>query len=310
MAEEQAGQSDAQEQEQQQEQQAQDTVEGGQQQRAAERTYTQAELDRILGKVRKNARYLDRKEAEAELRAQGATPKQAEQAVEREQANAAPKREDFENYEDFLVARARHEAKQASREEREEQAKAEREKTVAEQKQKTQREFRKRAEEVMKEIPDFAETIESAEGVMISKAMGEAIEESAVGPRILYHLVNNPKEAERIAGLSPTAAIREIGKLEAKIEAELAQKGKKNDAGQEEDGEEDEGGEATDEAEDKGPSKRNADGTFKPSKRQAPDPIEPGGARSVNTNPLPSDKDDPDTWLRKRQAQIEREGRA
>jgi hypothetical protein len=55
------------------------------QQRQAERTYTQAELDRILGKVRKNARYLGRKEAEAELVARGATRQQAEQTVDRQQ---------------------------------------------------------------------------------------------------------------------------------------------------------------------------------------------------------------------------------
>src|SRR5581483_10803635 len=275
MAEVEAGQENAQEQEQEQQQeQNQEQDAGEQQQRQAERTYTQAEVDRILSKVRKNARYLGRKEAEAELLRQGATPSQARQAVAQPEAPKVPKREDFENYEDYLVEKAKFEARQVSKEERESADKAAREKTVSEQRQKTEREFKKRAEEVMKDIPDFAEAIESAEDVMISAPMGEAIQESPVGPRILYHLVQNPDEADRIAGLSSAAAqAREIGKLEAKIEAELKSKAKPKG----EEGEEGEKDEERDEgkADAKGEEPdRNADGTFKSAKkRSAPEPI-------------------------------------
>lgn len=313
MAEAEAGQDKAQEQEEQQGQEQQKEQQEGQG-KQTEKVYSQAEVDRILSKVRKNARYLGRKEAEAELLARGATPKQAAEAVREEpKAEAQPKREDFETYEDYLVAKARFEGRAASREEREAAEKAQRERTIAEQKTKTEREFRKRAEAVMEEIPDFAETIESAEDVMITKAMGEAIEESEHGPRILYHLVKNRQEAERISGLSPTAAIREIGKLEARIEAELASKKKgKQDEQEDEGAGEGDAGEEGEEgrAEGKGEEARNADGTFKPKKRQAPEPIEPGSARSANTNIAPTDKDDAETWMRKRQAQIARERQA
>lgn len=313
MAETQAGQSNAQENQHQQAAEGEGAqAEGEPQEKPAPKTYSQDEVDRILAKVRKNARYLGRKEAEAELLRQGVTPRQAERAVaqpEKPAADASPKREDFESYEDFLVARARHEGRQASREERTAAEKAAQEKTTAEHQQTVAREFRKRAEAVMTEIPDFAEAIESAEGVMISEAMGEEIKESPVGPRILYHLVMNPDESARIADLSPKAAIREIAKLEARIEAELAQK--KNTKGEgagEEDAGQEKGGEDNASAEGKGDAERNTDGTFKPKKRSAPEPIEPGSGRSANTNAAPSDKDDVATWLRKRQAEIERNG--
>lgn len=49
-----------------------------------------------------------------------------------------------------------------------------------------------------------------------------AIMEADNGEDIAYHLGKNPKEAERIAKLAPRAQIREIGKLEAKLQAEPA----------------------------------------------------------------------------------------
>lgn len=53
--------------------------------------------------------------------------------------------------------------------------------------------------------------------VPLSPSMGEAITESEVGPKILRYLANNKAEATRIASLTGTSAIREIGKIEAAI---------------------------------------------------------------------------------------------
>lgn len=288
MAEVEAGQAPAEGQEQQQQDLTQG-AEGTAQPAAPSKTYSQEEVDRILNKVRKNARYLGRKEAEAELLRQGVTPKQAQEAVERQAdkpSGGAPKREDFEHYEDFLVAKADHTARQASREEREKEEKAQREKTVAEQRAKTEREFRKLSEAAAKEIPDFVESIEGAEDVMISQSMGEAILESPLGPRIMYHLVKNPTEAARISQLSPNAAIREIGKLEASIESALKAQAKPQEG---------------DDGDPKPEPKKQ------PSK--APEPIEPVSGRGGPGSQTPSDKDDIKSWLAKRNAQLARQGR-
>lgn len=314
MAEAQAGQQDAQQDEQQQQEVAE--VQGDQPKQPS-KTYTQEEVDRILGKVRKNARYLGRKEAESELLRQGVAPRQAAAAVEK-QPDAPPKREDFPDYEAYLDARSDYVGKKAAREEREKAKEEDQQRSVAEQRQTRERDFKKHAQAVMEDIPDFAETIESADDVMISEAMGEAITEAGkIGPRILYYLVQHPEEAARIADIkSKSAQAKEIGKIEARIEAELDAKTKaKKDqkaeeaegSDQEADGEEErEKSDAADKGEE---DPRNRDGTFKSAKkRPAPEPIEPSSARGSNTSKLPSDKDDINTWMEKREAE-ERRGK-
>ena len=68
------------------------------------------------------------------------------------------------------------------------------------------------------ELPDFDDLVASSD-VVVNNAVRDAILESDVGPKILYHLAENNDLAKKIAGLSPNAALREIGKLEARFEA-------------------------------------------------------------------------------------------
>ena len=68
------------------------------------------------------------------------------------------------------------------------------------------------------EMPDFDDMVASSD-VVVNNAVRDAILESDVGPKILYHLAENNDLARKIAGLSPNAALREIGKLEARFEA-------------------------------------------------------------------------------------------
>lgn len=77
--------------------------------------------------------------------------------------------------------------------------------------------WNKRQEAVMAELPDYEDMIASAE-VMVSDQVKDAIIESEVGPRILYHLAENPEFAEQLAGYSTARALKEIGKLEARYE--------------------------------------------------------------------------------------------
>ena len=68
------------------------------------------------------------------------------------------------------------------------------------------------------EMPDFDDLVASSD-VVVNNAVRDAILESDVGPKILYHLAENNDLAKKIASLNPNAALREIGKLEAKFEA-------------------------------------------------------------------------------------------
>lgn len=104
-----------------------------------------------------------------------------------------------------------------------EKALAERDRQVAqareqEAQQKIIQSWAQKVQDAKAELPDFDDLVASSD-VVVNNAVRDAILESDVGPRILYHLAENNDLAKKIASLSPNAALREIGKLEARFEA-------------------------------------------------------------------------------------------
>ena len=77
--------------------------------------------------------------------------------------------------------------------------------------------WNKKLEATKTELPDFDDMVASSD-VVVSDQVRDAILESDVGPRILYHLAENQDLAEKISKSSLITALREIGKLEAKFE--------------------------------------------------------------------------------------------
>lgn len=65
-------------------------------------------------------------------------------------------------------------------------------------------------------IPDY-DAVVSAADVPISRHVEEVILDSDKGPELVYHLAKNPAEAARISALSPLAAARELGRIEATL---------------------------------------------------------------------------------------------
>jgi len=88
----------------------------------------------------------------------------------------------------------------------------------AEERQKVISQWTSKVEAAKTSLPDFDEIVASSD-VVVNDDIRDAILESDVGPQILYHLADNDEVAKKIAGLSPKAALREIGKLEARFEA-------------------------------------------------------------------------------------------
>jgi len=76
-----------------------------------------------------------------------------------------------------------------------------------------------REEEARSKYDDYQQVVYN-DRLMISDAMAEAIRSADNGPDIAYHLGSNPKEAERIARLSPLLQAKEIGRIEAKLSDE------------------------------------------------------------------------------------------
>ena len=104
-----------------------------------------------------------------------------------------------------------------------EKALAERDRQVAQQReqeaqQKIIQSWAQKVQAAKAELPDFDDLVASSD-VVVNNAVRDAILESDVGPKILYHLAENNDLAIKIASLSPNAALREIGKLEARFEA-------------------------------------------------------------------------------------------
>jgi len=132
-----------------------------------------------------------------------------------EQENVKPQPSQFNDAFEYAEALAEWSAEQAilNRE------KAEAERKEQEQRQSVIKSWNERLETVKADLPDYDEMIASASDISVSDAIRDAMLESEQGPRILYHLAENPEIAEKLNSLSTVSALREIGKLEARFEA-------------------------------------------------------------------------------------------
>lgn len=74
---------------------------------------------------------------------------------------------------------------------------------------------------VLERIPDY-ETVITNSKAELSKLMDHMIKRSEYGPDLRYHLAKNPKESARITKLPLALQGPAIGRLEAKIELDLA----------------------------------------------------------------------------------------
>lgn len=92
--------------------------------------------------------------------------------------------------------------------------------------QSLEKSYNARVQEFVKVTPDFADVL-AASDLQISQPVTELIFESDVGPAIAYYLAENEAETERINKLSPARQLAEIGKIEAKLTAPVADKKKK-----------------------------------------------------------------------------------
>lgn len=102
-----------------------------------------------------------------------------------------------------------------------EEALAKRDQLDADRKAQVEREkvtaqWSKRQTDIKAEVADYDDVISSST-VAVSDQVRDAILESDIGPKILYHLAKNPAIAESLASKSVTSALREIGRLEATL---------------------------------------------------------------------------------------------
>lgn len=236
------------------------------------KTYSQEEVDRITAKVKKNAAYRAKKEAEAYYKGlqhgtQVTVPKAAE---EKPQAPTEPKRENFADYESYLEARtdwiAEQKVEKRLAKEREDSSK----RSATTEQEKAAQKFKEQADALAKDIEDFQDVMETSDAPL-TNAMRDAIYETDIPARVAYHLAKNPDEARRIAALSSARQALEIGKLEAKLT----------------------------EAKPETPPSTAEPAPPKPKEAsKAPEPIKPVGGRATLGNDEPDAKTHPDEWIK------------
>lgn len=194
---------------------AEPATETTEQQEARKQSKFQRRLER-----QKNARIA----AETETRLLREQIAKLEAQKQPSQEAVEPKRDDFENLEDYLRAISKYEAEQVTKKE----LKAEREARQGEASRTREnageariaKEWQERETAFMAATKGYQETVTAYiedEVGQLSDVARRSILESEVGPNLLHYLAKNPDEAERIAELSPVRQVAELGKLETKL---------------------------------------------------------------------------------------------
>lgn len=132
----------------------------------------------------------------------------------------------------YLEARDKWVTEQASYKTRQDIAKEYEQRNIAEQNQILRKRMENSIKLTTEKHPDFLEVVQAKEvekdgkkvtvfGIADKIKTGGMIDafclDSEIGMEILYHLIKTPEELERINGLNPIAATRELTKLEIKL---------------------------------------------------------------------------------------------
>lgn len=174
-------------------------------------------LSSELSSARQEAEHWKQQALNKQQNPSGQKDQVAEENVSKQEATGRPKADDFETHEEYLeaVAEWKFEQREAQKAQKAKEAelKAEFQK-IEESHNKRLAEFRKTQADFDEVVSEF---IEEHGDVQFSPALNEFIKTSENGPAVLYDLLKNPSEFERLNSLSYGAANREIGKLEAKF---------------------------------------------------------------------------------------------
>ncbi|MGB2246163.1 MAG: hypothetical protein ACPH3N_00760 [Alcanivorax sediminis] len=170
------------------------------------------ELTRKRREAERSAEQLAEENARLKAQLEGSQPSKKEEPA----AAKPPVETDFEDYSDFLAAKARHEARQEIEAENRRREEQQQQTAQQEQSEKQRAEFFQRCEAASETYEDFVEVAFNTD-LQVNQTMTEVIMGAENGPDIAYWLGSNPKEAERISQLPPTLAAMEMGKIGAAI---------------------------------------------------------------------------------------------
>lgn len=179
-------------------------------------------LEKRFSKVTKRAQEAEAKAEQLEARLRELEAKANPQTIaQTANVDDKPQASQFDDAFEYAEALAEWSAEKAlkDRDIAESQRKAE------EERNKVLKAWNDKVDKAKKEMPDFNDIVSSST-VVVSDAIRDAILESDVGPQILYQIASDDEYAESLTSMSAIKALKEIGRLEAKFEAELETKPK------------------------------------------------------------------------------------
>lgn len=174
-------------------------------------------LEKRFSKVTKRAQDAEAKAEQLEARLRDLEARANPQTIaQTANVNDKPQASQFDDAFEYAEALAEWSAEKAlkDRDIAESQRKAE------EERNKVLKSWNDKVDKAKKEMPDFNDIVSSST-VVVSDAIRDAILESDVGPQILYQIASDDDYAESLTSMSAIKALKEIGRLEAKFEAEL-----------------------------------------------------------------------------------------
>ena len=145
-----------------------------------------------------------------------------------------PKEDDFKTYGEFIEALTdwKTDRKLEAAEEKKQQAQAER--AEADKGKTITEAHNARVDEAKTRYPDWGTAFQGLNDNSFTEPMVVFIFESDHGPDVTYFLAKHRDELARIAALSPIRQASELGKIEAKVQAELAPEKKPGEEEEEE----------------------------------------------------------------------------
>jgi len=185
------------------------TVEDRKQNPKLEKRFSKMTEQREAARAEAQTERLARQELEAKLRDYEAKAKPSAEP----KADEEPQPNQFSDMYEYAKALTDYRVDQRMNEEKQKEVQAK----VQAERDKVINTWAKRVESAKSEMPDFEDMVGSAD-VVVSNEVRDAIFESEVGPRILYHLAENPEIAEKLQGMTLTRALATIGKLEGQFE--------------------------------------------------------------------------------------------
>lgn len=155
------------------------------------------------------------REARASLEARLAELERQSAPKTEAKVDQEPQPHQFEDAFEYAKALADYRVEQRFNQEKQAQEQA----RVQAERAKIQESWLQKVVAAKSEMPDFDEMIASAGDTPIPDHIRDAVMDSDVGPKILYHFANNPELVGELSNMNPAKALREIGKLETRFES-------------------------------------------------------------------------------------------